>query len=157
MKDREKKIIDGEVYIYSKEYNKLFSKYKHDDKTESDYELDEETFIYYPMLKANDDYEDYDLGFYGKEREHFLENNFIGYYTVLRNNFELRPHLIEIDKTAYDMEDMMAAEYAKAEGVTEELKKADMFEWVGRIKNINNRVREIILNELIYVSPYGKK
>ena len=39
---------------------------------------------------------------------------------------------------------------AKAEGVTEELKRKDQMAWVGRMNNIRNQAEEIVRNELIY-------
>lgn len=43
------------------------------------------------------------------------------------------------------MRDMM-----KEQGVTEQLKAEDQMEWVGRMNNIRNSVREIVLKEVIY-------
>lgn len=38
----------------------------------------------------------------------------------------------------------------KLEGVTEELKKRDRYEWVRRMNAIRSRVDEIIMHEMIY-------
>ncbi|HAG04566.1 MAG TPA: hypothetical protein DCG28_03910 [Lachnospiraceae bacterium] len=35
--------------------------------------------------------------------------------------------------------------------ITEELKRRDMFEWVGKRNNLKNRVREIIFHDYIYI------
>ena len=40
---------------------------------------------------------------------------------------------------------------AAQEGVTEALKATDQMEWVRRMNSIQNRVEEIVLNELIYL------
>ena len=37
------------------------------------------------------------------------------------------------------------------EGVTEQLKEASQMEWVQLMSNIQQRAREIVCNELIYV------
>lgn len=41
-------------------------------------------------------------------------------------------------------------QYKKSEGITEELKATDQMEWVRRMNNIQERVTEIVNNELIY-------
>ncbi|MBQ7265110.1 MAG: TnpV protein [Firmicutes bacterium] len=37
------------------------------------------------------------------------------------------------------------------DAITEELKRRDMFEWVGRRNNLKHRVREIIYHDYIYI------
>ena len=63
----------------------------------------------------------------------------------------LREHLVTIDKAANEMEDLLMEQMSKTEGITEELKKKDMFEWVGRRNNLKQRVREIIYHDFIYI------
>ena len=41
-------------------------------------------------------------------------------------------------------------QFAKAEGVTETLKRTDQLEWVRRMNYIRNRAEEIALDEIIY-------
>lgn len=134
MNDKEKKMINGEEYIYSAEENRLFPMYETDERGNS-YKMDEETFTYIPMLLANDDYEDYELGFYGNEREKFLKKNYGGYYLQLMGEFKLQPHLIEFDKKAKEEEQKLLNKYDENE-ITEELK---------------NQIKESILNNIIYI------
>ena len=63
----------------------------------------------------------------------------------------LREHLVTVDKAANEMEDLLMEQMSKTEGITEELKKKDMFEWVGRRNNLKQRVREIIYHDYIYI------
>ena len=49
------------------------------------------------------------------------------------------------------MYDLMIEQMKEAEGVTEELKEQDQLEWVQRMNNIQQRAREIVCNDLIYV------
>ena len=44
----------------------------------------------------------------------------------------------------------LVKQMAKAEGVTEELKRRDQLDWVGRLSSIRNRAEEIVRTELIY-------
>ena len=53
-------------------------------------------------------------------------------------------------KTSYEMFDMLLEQMNDAECVTEELKEKNQLEWVQRMGNIEQRVREIVLYEMIY-------
>lgn len=46
---------------------------------------------------------------------------------------------------------MIEAQIRSAEGVTEELKACNPMEWVRQCNNVENRVQEIVLSELVYV------
>lgn len=48
------------------------------------------------------------------------------------------------------MFETLIGQMKKAEGVTEQLKEKNQFEWVCRMQSIDARVREIVCNELIY-------
>ena len=48
------------------------------------------------------------------------------------------------------MLETLVRQYAKAEGVTEALKRADQLGWVQKMNSIRNRAEEVILNEIIY-------
>ena len=113
------------------------------------YALDEVTFLYLPMLELDEE-EEYEMGMWGQRRLEYLKNEDPGTYETLMIN-GLWEHLIQTDKAAYEMEDRLMEEMMKAEGVTEELKRTNQMEWVGRVNNIKNRAREIIYSELIYI------
>ena len=51
------------------------------------------------------------------------------------------------------MFESLVRDMKKAEGVTEQLKAANQWEWIRRMENIQNRAREIVKSELIYVKP----
>ncbi|MCD7855170.1 MAG: TnpV protein [Clostridiales bacterium] len=72
-------------------------------------------------------------------------------FLFYRNTGKLQYHLIDIDKQAVEMEKILIEEYKKREGVDEALKKRNQLEWVGRVNNIKQRVREFIQHELIFV------
>ena len=59
--------------------------------------------------------------------------------------------MIDTNKEALDLIDTLLRQMAKAEGVTEELKRQNQLTWVGRVNSIRNRAEEIVRNELIYV------
>ena len=62
----------------------------------------------------------------------------------------LERYLQEVNRKAEEMLESLIRQYAKTEGVTEALKHANPLEWVRRMNNIRNRVKEVILNEIIY-------
>ena len=57
----------------------------------------------------------------------------------------------EIDRTADELYNRLIREMATREGVTEELKARDQMAWIRAINNIAERVREIVMSEVICV------
>ena len=104
---------------------------------------------YLPDLTLPEEPE-YEIGIFGLMRRNYLKNHRKGLFTALLTTGKLNEHLHEIDQTANDRMELLSAQMAKAEDVTEQLKADDMMVWVGRMNNIQNRVREIINEELIY-------
>ena len=49
------------------------------------------------------------------------------------------------------MFESLVRDMKKAEGVTEQLKAANQWEWIRRMEIIQNRAKEIVKSELIYV------
>ena len=71
-------------------------------------------------------------------------------YTNLLTTGRLPAYLADIDREAQEMFSLLTAQYAAAEGVTEDLKADDQMAWVGRMNNIRERAAEIVLSELEY-------
>lgn len=49
------------------------------------------------------------------------------------------------------MLDTLIEQMKESEGVTEELKEHNQWDWAQRMENIQQRAREVVINELIYV------
>ena len=95
--------------------------------------------------------EDYEIGIWGQCRRQFLKQHHrIKYYNML-TQCTLYPHLADINAQAVRLEAALVKQLAEQEGVTEQLKGADMMAWVQKMNSIRNRVREIIMTELICV------
>lgn len=92
-----------------------------------------------------------EVRYYGKKRFEYLQHSDPVGLTKMNLSFQTRPHLIEVQNRAEALEEKLMAEMKAAEGITEELKKKDQLEWVGRVNNLQSRVREIVLNEVVYV------
>ncbi len=91
-----------------------------------------------------------EIGVWGWQRKRYLQEHKKGVYNAMLLSGTLTQHLIDTNTEALDLMDTLVRQMAKAEGVTEELKRKDQMAWVGRMNNIRNRAEEIVRNELIY-------
>ena len=71
-------------------------------------------------------------------------------YNDLLLSGKLKQHLLDINRDAQEEFGTIVRQTAKAEGVTEELKKQDQMEWVRRMNNIRNRAEAFVKHDLIY-------
>ena len=90
------------------------------------------------------------IGSWGRMHYDFLYRNNRTVINAMRLKGTLNDYLMGIDKDAEDMFNLIVKQTAEIEGVTEQLKVSDQMEWIRRMNNIQSRVREFILNELIY-------
>ena len=107
---------------------------------------------YYPAwcIEYEKYYNQNPLTRYMRDRIQFLLNNHKTEYTVMMCCGELDKHLRAIDEEAIEMEDFLVEQMMKKQGVTEELKRQNQMEWVGKVNNIKACVKEIIYDEIIY-------
>ena len=90
------------------------------------------------------------IGIWGQRRREFLKSHHrVQYYNLLMKGM-LHTHLADINEQAEQMQEILTAQFAKKEGITEQLKADDMMAWAGAMNNISERVREIIYAELIW-------
>ena len=90
------------------------------------------------------------IGVWGFRHYEFLKQNRPSTVGVMRMNGTLENYLKEVNQEATEMLETLVRQYAKAEGVTESIKRTSQLEWVCRINNIRNRAEEVVLNEIIY-------
>ena len=83
--------------------------------------------------------------------KNYLEKHKKALFSSLLIQGKLYQHCAEIEKHANEMFDMLVEQIKVAEGVTEELKEENQMEWVLRMGNIEQRAREIVCEEVIYV------
>ena len=91
------------------------------------------------------------VGIWGERRCKYLRKHQQALYTAMMLSDTLNTHLEEVDRTAAEMLDRLTSQLAAQEGITEQLKATDQWEWVQRMNNIRNRTAEIVRKELIYV------
>ena len=91
------------------------------------------------------------LGKWGMMHKTYLEKHKKVLFNTLLIKGKLYQHCAEVESQARDMFDTLVEQMKAAEGVTEQLKEENQLEWVCRMGNIEQRAREIVCNELIYV------
>ena len=91
-----------------------------------------------------------EIGLWGWRRKRYLQEHRKGVYNAMLLNGTLTKHLIDTNEAALDYMETLVKQMAKAEGVTEELKKQNQMEWVRRMNSLRNRAEEIVRNDLIY-------
>ena len=121
-------------------------KYVVDERNGLEYELVGDYYI----VAGEDEPPAQPIGVWGAMRRDYLKQHRQNVYYGLLFSGKLNDHLADIEEQAQDMRWTLPKQMAKAEGVTEELKRMDQMAWVGAMNNIQARVREIISNELIY-------
>lgn len=123
------------------------------------YITDERTGIKYELIGdyyfvAGDDDEPEDnrpIGRWGRMHEEYLKKNKRHVFDSILMSGKLHSYLADIDEQAREMFENLVEQMKAKEGVTEELKERNQWEWVQRMENIQQRAREIVCSELIYV------
>lgn len=91
------------------------------------------------------------VGRFGQAHAIYLRRHRKALYEELHQSGRLNAYVNEIDQQAQEMYDRLVQQYAKVQGVTEQLKAENQMEWVGRMNNIADAAREVVMNEIIYV------
>lgn len=90
------------------------------------------------------------IGVWGQRRLNYLKHHKVLYYNLLTSG-KLYSHLADIEEQAKQLFSRLLKQYAEKEGVTEQLKAADMLLWVQKMNNISNRAMEVVNSELVFV------
>ena len=94
--------------------------------------------------------EEKSIGIWGQRHLQYLKEHKQLIYLNLLTSGRLNEYLVSIDGQAEDMFSRLAKEYANRQGVTERLKAENQLEWVQKMNNIRNYVREVVESEFIY-------
>ncbi len=92
------------------------------------------------------------IGVWGMRRLAYLRQHRRLIYSGMLMTGNLNAHLEEVDRAAEEMMELLMAQIAEREGVTEQLKAEDQMAWVQAMNSIRSRAEEIVLAELIYES-----
>ena len=90
------------------------------------------------------------LGKWGMLYKDYLEQHKRVLFGSLLTQGKLYQHCAEVENQARAMFDMLVEQMKEAEGVTEQLKEENQLEWVQRMNDIQQRVTETVIQELIY-------
>ena len=90
------------------------------------------------------------LGKYAYLRKKYLKQHRKVLYINLLTAEKLDEHLWDIEQTALGRVEMITAQMAASEGVTEDLKARDPMKWTGLMNSIRSAAEETIVKELIY-------
>ena len=91
-----------------------------------------------------------DIGILGRRHYDYLKANKPTVINVMRMNGTLNSYLKSINDEAEEMLFRLIKQIAKAEGVTEKLKRKDQMAWVGAMSNIRDLATKTVNNELIF-------
>lgn len=102
-----------------------------------------------PNLKAPNS-PDGPIGIYGRMRRKYLKSSHPSIYSAMMIKGTFLEHLADVEEACQTEIDQRVKAMAKAQGVTEELKRYNQLKWVGLMNNIQHSVREQVLNEFVY-------
>ena len=123
-------------------------KYIYDEKNGLWYELRGDHYL--PCLKLPEEIEVH-IGAWGLHHRRYLKEHRQAAYTRLLTSGKLNSYLADIDQQAKEMFSQLVSQLATAENTTEALKRTNQMEWVRRMNIIQNRAREIVNSEPIYI------
>ena len=123
-------------------------KNKTDERTGIKYELIGD---YYFIAGDGEEPEDNrPIGRWGRMHEDYLKKNKRHVFDSMFISGKLHSYLADIDDQARDMFDNLVEQRKAKEGVMEQLKEQNQWEWIQRMENIQQRVNEIVCKELIH-------
>lgn len=91
------------------------------------------------------------VGLWGQRHYNFLKKNNPTVINAMRLNGTLEQYLTDLDQNAREMFELLAKQYAKLEGITEEMKAKNQMKWVSQINSIKARAIDVVNAELIYI------
>ncbi len=104
---------------------------------------------YIPDLKLPE--ENRPIGYFGQLHRDYLKQEHSARYTALLLTCELGTYLADLSEQTEKRLDIIMEQMKAAEGVTEELKAQNQWEWVQNMNSIHCRAEEIVKNEMIYI------
>ena len=125
---------------------KQLARFITDERTGLEYELCGDYYII-----ADEDEPEYEpIGVWGQRHLNYIQKHCKPFYNKMLNEHKLYDYLLQLDHDAEDMFNLLIKQLAERESITEQLKKSNQMEWVGRMNNIRQRATETVNSELIY-------
>ncbi len=111
------------------------------------YELQDEYYL--PCLTLPPE-EEKPIGIWGQRHLRYIKEHKRLFYVNLLTNGKLSSYLADINEQAEQLLVRLVKQFAKKEGITEELKNTNQIAWIGATNNIQARAREIVYTDIIY-------
>ncbi len=90
-----------------------------------------------------------DIGRFGRMRKRFLKEHQPDTFALMLMENTLTQHLIDIDREAKEQIELITAQLARAEGVTEDLKAHDQLGWIRAMNSCRARTEEQVVREIV--------
>ena len=90
-----------------------------------------------------------DIGRFRRMRKKYLKEHQPDTFALMLMENTLTQHLIDIDREANEQIDLITFQLALAEGVTEDLKARNQFDWIRRINSCRARAEEQVIREIV--------
>ena len=90
------------------------------------------------------------IGIWGQRHYNYLKKHSPAVINTMRLKGTLEQYLTDFDRDTQEMYDCLIHQYAKIEGVNEQLKTADNLQWIRRMNTIRNQVEEFVMREQVY-------
>lgn len=104
-----------------------------------------------PCLALPEEEEQRTVGVWGQRHLQYLKEYRWNVYLELLMNGRLNSYLVDIEEQAQERFERLIDQMKQAQGITEQLKADNTWEWVGRMNNIQACAREIVEREIIYL------
>ena len=89
-------------------------------------------------------------GVWGQRRLHYLKHHRKVLYYNLLTSGKLHSHLADIEEQAQDLFSRLIKEYARKEGLTEQINTTDQMVWTQKMNNIRERVIDITNTKVVF-------
>ena len=103
---------------------------------------------YFPRLLLPEEPEG-DIGRYGRMRKRFLKEHQPDTFALMLMESTLTQHLMDIDREAKEQIELITAQLARAEGVTEALKARDQLGWIRAMNSCRARAEEQVVRDYV--------
>ena len=103
-----------------------------------------------PNLTLPEEEESRVVGVWGQRHLRYLNEYCRSAYLDLLMSGRLNSYLADVEEQAQERFERIVEQMKQAQGITEQLKADNAWEWVGRMNNIQACAREIVDREIIY-------
>lgn len=103
-----------------------------------------------PCLTLPAEKENKPIGIWGQRHKRYLKEHKRVTYANLLTSGGLNSYLADIDEQAQERFEVLIEQMKQAQGITEQLKAENVWEWVRRLNNIQACAMEIVNKEIVF-------